>query len=130
MTISGKKILVVDDDEEVQDILRAILEAEGCQVRICADGQAAEAVVPEFRPDLLVLDVMLPGQDGYTLACRLGASEAGRSLPVIVLSGLEPSGAMFRGLPQVAAFFHKPFPMQEFLAAVRRALLSFTPRGS
>lgn len=119
-----EKILVVDDDQEVQDFLCTILEADGYRVRICGNGLRVEAALREFQPDLLVLDVMLPGMDGYTLAQGLPAVASGRGLPMIVLSGLAHSAAMFQGLPQVAAFFHKPVSAQEFLEAVRHALAS------
>ncbi|MBI5743399.1 MAG: response regulator [Elusimicrobia bacterium] len=122
----GEKLLVVDDDPEILRVMQDVLEAAGYQVRTCDSGRCVIDALKEFKPGLLLLDVMLPGVDGYTLALKITEDEATRDLPIIVLSGLEPSQAMFQRFKQVAAFIPKPFFPQELLEAVRKALLPKT----
>ncbi|MBI4351741.1 MAG: response regulator transcription factor [Elusimicrobia bacterium] len=117
-----KKLLLIDDDIEISSILQEALEAAGYQFKLCDNGGEALKAILEYKPDLLLLDVMLPGLDGYSLAVRITGDAATRDLPIIVLSGLEPSGVMFKQFPQVAAFMTKPFDPAELLEAVRKAL--------
>lgn len=118
----GETILVVDDDLEIQRALKDALEDAGYRVSLCDNGNRVAECLKECKPALLVLDVMLPGTDGYTLAMRLSEDEATRALPIIVLSGLEPSRGMFSGFPQVVGFLPKPFDPKELLDLVRKAL--------
>lgn len=118
----GGKILVVDDDLEILRILQDALRSAGHDVRVCDNGGCVEQALKEYKPDLLLLDVMLPGVDGYTLALRITEDPATRDLPIVVLSGLEPSQSMFQRFPQVVAFLPKPFNPDQLLAAVEKAL--------
>ena len=118
----GKKILLIDDDLEISSILKDALEAAAYQVEICDNGGEALKALLAYKPDLLLLDVMLPGLDGYTLATKISEDEATRDLPIIVVSGLEPSEAMFRGFRQVVAFIHKPFSPEDLLELIRKTL--------
>lgn len=118
----GETILVVDDDLEMQRTLTDALEAAGYRVSLCDNGNRVAECIRECKPALLLLDVMLPGTDGYTLAMRLSEDEATSRLPIIVLSGLEPSRGMFSGFPQVAGFLSKPFEYKELLDLVGKAL--------
>ena len=118
----GKKILLVDDDLGISSIIKDMLEAADYKVEICDNGREAMKAILAYKPDLLLLDVMLPGLDGYTLATKISEGEGTRDLPVIVISGLEPSEAMFRGFSQVAAFIHKPFNTEELLELIRKTL--------
>jgi DNA-binding response OmpR family regulator len=118
----GKKILIVDDEAEIQRALRGALEGGGYQVQVCDHGNKVAQALKEYKPDLVVLDVMLPGADGYTLFRRIIEDDATSDLPIIVLSGLEPSAAMFQGFPQLAAFMVKPFDPQDLLDKVAKAL--------
>jgi len=118
----GEKILVVDDDPEIQLALQGPLEAEGYTVRLCDSGREVAAAVAEFKPDLVLLDVMLPGVDGFSLAMSLSEADATCNLPIIVVSGLDTSEALFRSLPQVKGFITKPFVTDTLLEKVRKAL--------
>ena len=122
----GEKILVVDDDPEIQLAMQGPLEAAGYTVRLCDHGRDVPAAVAEVKPDLLLLDVMLPGADGFSLAMSLSENEATARLPIIVVSGLDTSEALFRTLPQVAAFVTKPFDTVSLVEKVRKALLPKT----
>jgi len=112
----------VDDDLEILRILQDALRSAGHDVRVCDNGSCVEQALKEYKPDLLLLDVMLPGVDGYTLTMKITEDPATRDLPIVVLSGLEPSQGMFQGFPQVAAFLTKPFNPKQLLEAVNGAL--------
>ncbi|MFH1619824.1 MAG: response regulator [bacterium] len=118
----GTKILLIDDDVEMSSIIKDALVAAGYQVEIWESGLDAMKTILACKPDLLLLDVMLPGIDGYTLAMQITENDATRDLPIIVLSGLEPSQAMFRRFRQVAAFMTKPFTPEDLLEKIGRAL--------
>ncbi|MCX5786220.1 MAG: response regulator [Elusimicrobia bacterium] len=118
----GNKILIVDDDPDIPNALRGVLEPLGHQVEICANGQEALDTLQSYKPDLVIMDVMLPGIDGYSLVITISDSVGFNRLPIIVISGLDSSKVMFERFPQVAAFFTKPFHMDDFTEAVKTAL--------
>lgn len=118
----GEKILVVDDDPEIQLALRGPLEEAGYSVRVCGNGNEVIPALLDFRPALLVLDVMLPGVDGYSLVMKLSEDESFRTLPIVVLSGLGPSEALLRAFEQVKDFIGKPFDPKSLVETVSRAL--------
>jgi len=92
----GTKILLIDDDLEVSSIIRKLLESGGYQVEVCDSGRDAIKALHKYKPNLLLLDVMLPGIDGYSLAKQITENPVTSSLPIIVMSGLEPAGSMFK----------------------------------
>lgn len=118
----GQKILLIDDDPEITNILGDSLKAAGYQIEVCDSGLDALNAILSYKPDLLLLDVMLPGVDGFTLAKQITEGAATSELPIIVLSGLEPSVAMFKRFRQVAAFMPKPFNPEELLEIIRKTL--------
>jgi two-component system KDP operon response regulator KdpE len=84
-----KRILVVDDEPVVRALVAASLAGE-CEVDAAVDGRAALESVEEVRPDLILLDVGLPGMSGAEVLRRLRAGEQTSSIPVLMLTGLEP----------------------------------------
>jgi len=118
----GNTILLIDDDADVFDVVRDALEPAGYRVAACVNGRDAQKSILAYQPDLIILDVMLPGVDGYTLASQFSEGDATRDLPIIVMSGLEPSGAMFKQFTQVAAFMTKPFNPADLVEMVGKAL--------
>lgn len=117
----GWRVLVVDDDEGVRDYLGAVLERRGYQVRSAATGEEAIAQALEAPPDLVTLDVILPGIDGLEALRRL--KQALPSVPVIMLSGHAPARAGDEALRLGAeSFLRKPFEPEELERAVKRAL--------
>ena len=118
----GNKILLIDDDLEISAVIKDSLVGAGYQVEIWESGLNAMKTILACKPDLLLLDVMLPGIDGYTLAMQITEHEATKDLPIIVPSGLEPSGAMFRRFSQVKAFMTKPFTPEDLLEKIVQAL--------
>lgn len=118
----GKKILLVDDDPEISNLLRDTFEELGHQVKICDHGNEVMEALYSYKPDLLVLDVMLPGLDGYSLTDQISDNAEFNKLPIIILSALEPSRAMFQRFAQVKAFLTKPINMDDMTEAVKTGL--------
>ena len=113
---------MVDDDLEISSLVQYTLESMGHQVKLCDNGREVMDMIRSYKPDLLILDVMLPGIDGYSLANLITEDAETRQLPIIVLSALEPSRTMFQKFSQVAAFLTKPFNTDDLMEAVKTAL--------
>nr|WP_249999156.1 response regulator transcription factor [Actinoplanes sp. M2I2] len=115
------QVLVVDDDPMVSDVVRRYLEQSGCRVRLAADGSAALAAVAAERPDLVVLDLMMPGLDGLEVCRRLRADQP--DLPVVMLTALGEEADRVLGL-EVGAddYVTKPFSPRELVLRIRSVL--------
>jgi two-component system, OmpR family, response regulator MprA len=114
-------ILVVDDDPRITDLLRRILAYEGFSVAVAASGDAALMRTLERAPDLIVLDVMLPGIDGLEVARRLRA--AGDNVPILMLTARDAIADRVKGLDMGADdYLIKPFANEELLARVKAML--------
>jgi len=118
----GKKVMVVDGDAESLSTVRFTLEAAGYEVGACENGRLAWDAISQFQPDLIILDVMLPGIDGYSLQIKLAQEPATKDMPIVVLTSLEPAKSLFQKFPQVVAFMTKPFKPEELLEHVHGAL--------
>lgn len=80
------KILIVDDDPDLTNLVKAILEAEDYRVYAAESGEEALGEVPKLRPDLIILDIILPGMDGYDTCKILKTDDHTSIIPVIILS--------------------------------------------
>lgn len=116
------KILLVDDDPELSKLLQEALESFGCEVKLCAGGAEVVGLLRSYKPDLLVMDVMLPGLDGYSLITRIAGDPNLCEVPVVVMSALTTSRCMFETFSQVIAFFSKPFNVEDLIEKVKTAL--------
>lgn len=116
------KIMIVDDDPEISNILQITMESLGHTVRICDNGRDVIDALKDFKPDLMILDVMLPGVDGYSITSIMSGDPELSKLPIIVLSALEPSKSLFLKFDQVVAFLTKPFNTDDLFEAVKNAL--------
>jgi len=116
-------ILIVDDVHENLFILRKILEQINCNTIMASGGCNALAELVDKIPDLILLDIMMPGMDGYELCQRLKASTKTKDIPVIFLTAKTQSGDIAKGF-QVGAvdFVTKPFKAVELLARVQTQL--------
>lgn len=119
---SAAAALVVEDDEQIAAILRFILEREGYDVRLAADGRSAEAIIDSLAPPAIVtLDVMLPHADGYELLKRIRGTPGWEAVPVILLTARSQENDIVRGLEAGANdYMVKPFKPDELRARVRR----------
>jgi len=118
--VTGSLILVVEDDSRLAATLERVLAAEGHEVAIAADGMEALRRAKERPPDLVILDVMLPGLDGIGVCRRLRATA---QFPILMLTALSGTEERVRGLDSGADdYLVKPFAYQELLARVRALL--------
>ena len=123
------KILIVEDEPAVVMLMRFILEKVGHKVTEAGNGQIALqalGVDPENPsaelPDLILLDVMMPIVDGYTVAIALKNSERARSVPILVVTAKTDMRTMFESLPNVRGFFSKPFDPKMLRESVAKLL--------
>jgi signal transduction histidine kinase len=117
------KILIVDDTRDIVDLLRKRLRADGYDTAEAFDGEAALALVEEYRPDLVVLDIMMPKMDGIEVCRRLRQEGRHRHLPVIMLTAKSQVPDKVRGLDTGADdYITKPFDYKELAARVRSLL--------
>lgn len=115
-----KTVLVVEDDKNIAELLRMYLEKEGFRVRIAPDGGAALAAYRQEAPTLILLDVMLPVLDGWSVL-RTVREES--KLPVIMLTAKEETSDKVQGLEQGADdYVTKPFEMKELIARIHAVL--------
>jgi DNA-binding response OmpR family regulator len=122
------RVLVVEDDEEIAQVLQRSLRMEGYEVRTSFDGEAALTDADAFSPDLVVLDLGLPGLDGIEVARHL---RAGGDVPILMLTARDALEARVEGLDAGADdYLVKPFERQELLARMRALLRRRPPRGS
>lgn len=116
----NSRVLVVDDDPALAEMLGIILHNEGLEVTHCAEGASAVQAFRDSRPDVVLLDVMLPGMDGIEV-CRRIRAESGT--PIIMLTARTDTVDVVRGLESGADdYITKPFKPQELVARVRARL--------
>lgn len=117
------KVLIVDDQLSVRETLKAFLLQENYQFSFAADGMEALTLVDEIRPDVLLLDVMMPGMDGFEVCRKLKANKLWSHIPVILVTALDSKDDMARGF-EVGAddFLSKPVNSLELRARVRSML--------
>ena len=114
----GKKVLIVDDEKAIVDILDFNLRKEGYDTACAYDGPEGLRMAREENPDLMLLDVMLPGMDGFSV-CRALRAE-GSDLPIIMITAREEETDKVFGLENGADdYVTKPFSMRELLARVK-----------
>jgi len=118
-----KRILVVDDDPPVVELVREVLTRAGFSVSTAADGPACLRKVTEETPDLIVLDINMPDMDGFTVLRKLRERPATKDLPVILLTVREGHGDVLQGwLAGANLYMSKPCSPTELVAAVRQML--------
>ncbi|MGA2091434.1 MAG: response regulator [Endomicrobiales bacterium] len=110
-----KKILIADDDESIMDLLQCAFEAADYTVVCCLTGSKLMDIVTKQRPDLIILDVMMPGIDGYSLQIKLDENELTKKTPVIIITALPAARVLFEKFPQVKMFLNKPFETAELV---------------
>lgn len=118
---ASERLFVVDDDEEMRDLLRKVLEKEGYRVSVAGDGRQALAVLAQEPFDLVVTDMLMPHDGGLELLATLHRMHP--ALPVIIVTAFGDWQSYTRALELgAAAFISKPLRMSELIAAVHNAL--------
>jgi CheY-like chemotaxis protein len=124
MPPSKKRILICDDDPAILRVLQVNLEIEGYEVLAAQNGEDAVKVALAERPDLVILDIMMPRLDGYQACERLKANDDTRDIPVVFLSAKAQQSDIQRGKDYgVADYLTKPFDPMDLLGVVERLLI-------
>ena len=119
----NKRILIVDDDPELRELLRGYLGGNGYDVDAAGDGAAMRQRIAAAAPDLVILDLMLPGEDGLALCRELRAAPASAALPILMLTARGEDIDRIVGLEMGADdYLPKPFNPRELLARIRAIL--------
>jgi two-component system, OmpR family, response regulator len=120
-TSAGHRVLVVDDEPNLAEVVTMALRFQGFTVETAGTGREALAAVAKFKPHLMVLDVMLPDMEGFDVAKRLGAQRAG--VPIIFLTARDATEDKIRGLSGGGDdYMTKPFSLEELVARIRTIL--------
>jgi CheY-like chemotaxis protein len=119
MSLNVKTVLVVDDEPVLRTIVREILNEEGYAVIEAADGRGMLEIVERERPDLVLMDVMMPGVDGREAYRQLRSHSDHQDVPVVMMSAaVQPHGLD----PSIAGFMAKPFDLNQLVELVVRLI--------
>jgi two-component system, OmpR family, response regulator MprA len=125
------KVLVVDDEENIIEFIRLGLRYEGFQVESASDGEQGITAAQRINPDLVILDIMLPGIDGLEVCRRLRANPTTRDIPVLMLTAKDEVRDRITGLRTGADdYLTKPFDFDELLERIRAILRRSHPKSS
>jgi two-component system cell cycle sensor histidine kinase/response regulator CckA len=117
------RVLIVDDERHNRKLLEVMLTPEGLLLQTAASGEEALAMVAQQPPDLILLDVMMPGMDGYQVAAHIKSKVATKNIPIIMVTALDDRDARVRGLSTGAEdFLTKPVDRTELCVRVRNLL--------
>ena len=115
----GRRVLVVDDDEIIRGFVSEALQDEGYEIRTAANGRHALDVLREWKPNLIVLDLMMPEMDGWTFRAEQRKLPEAADVPVVVLSAVRDLRAQAAALG-AASVLGKPFELDDLLQTVSR----------
>ena len=122
-------ILVVDDNEDNAHIIRDYLESRGYQISVAYNGDEAMALFESVKPSLVLLDVMMPGRDGWQVCREMKDSEAGRDIRVIMVTALQDWMDKRQAIETGADdFVEKPFELAKLLTVVERNTAQLTQK--
>lgn len=121
--MANETILVIEDDPSVRTLLDKSLSAKGYRIVAADDGLSGLTVLEESRPDLIIVDIMMPRLDGMTFVKAVKGNDRTRSIPIIFLTAKNDPKTMIEGINIGARFYvTKPFQMDELLSKVQKAL--------
>ena len=117
------KILIVEDDVSVRTLLQKTLSASGHEVSVCADGLEGLTELERRRPDLIIVDIMMPRLDGVTFVKAIKSNHQTKPIPVIFLTAKNDPKSMIEGINIGAKYYiTKPFQLEELITKVGKAL--------
>jgi DNA-binding response OmpR family regulator len=120
---SGRKIIVADDENDILLLVRTALQSAGHEVLTATDGQAALEIIREVKPDLAILDIMMPGKTGIDVLQEMKADPEIGAIPVIMLTGLSQREKIQTALDTGADYYIvKPFEYNDLLSKVDLAM--------
>lgn len=122
-SIGRKRVLIVDDEASLRTLVRANLEVDGLEVSEAVDGIEAMRMLAESQPDLILLDIMMPGKDGIEVLEDLAADEKLKGIPVILLTAKGEQEDLEKGAALGArGHITKPFDPEQMVRTVKAAL--------
>jgi len=121
MVANGKKILVVDDEQQLALAVKIRLQSVGYQVVTAGDGQQGLELIEKEQPDLVILDVLMPNMDGYTCLREMNARFGRGAIPVIILTARDRMKDLF-DLEGIEDYVVKPFDHDDLLVRIERVL--------
>ncbi len=117
------KILIVDDEADIRDYLETLLKDNNYETCTAVDGIDGMAKVEEFKPDLITLDIVMPGETGIKMYRKIKKNENLKKIPVIISTGIEQTKHLFakdhKTMPKPEGYFEKPIDEQEFLKSIK-----------
>jgi two-component system response regulator VicR len=117
------KILVVDDDQKALLLMEAVLKPHGYDVVLIKDGEQAIQTAIKEKPDLILLDIMMPVLDGYTILNKIKEYETMRNIPVVMVTALEQDGnKVFASIVGASAYITKPISSKHLIETIARFL--------
>lgn len=117
----SKKILVVDDDADVRNLLKMRLEVLGYSIAVAADGSEGLSKAESEKPDLIILDIMMPEMDGYTFVREIKANESLRQTPIVILTSRTGMKDLFE-IEGVHDYVTKPYEPEDLVTTVKKYL--------
>jgi len=116
---NAKKVLIIDDEKDYASVLKDRLEFEGYEASVAFDGSSGITAIEKFQPDVILLDIMMPAMDGFTLAKEL--QHRSSSVPIIFVTafGREPNEDQKKTIGR-SPFITKPFEMNDLMEAIRK----------
>ena len=118
------RIMIVDDENDIVELIRFVLEREGHEVFSASNGRQALEKVVQINPDLIISDIMMPEMDGYTMNTRLQAMDETRSIPVIILTAKGQMRDLFVLGSNVVSFMEKPFDPKGLRQRIKEVLMN------
>jgi CheY-like chemotaxis protein len=119
--MAKRKVLVVDDEKDFAKALKIRLKTNGYDVVLAHDSIQAIMMANQEKPDLIIMDIMIPGDDGFSVTERLKQSEATRPIPIIFLTGV-PGGEGRAYKSGASGYIMKPYHPEELLETIHKAL--------
>ncbi|MFC1890328.1 PleD family two-component system response regulator [Thermodesulfobacteriota bacterium] len=117
------RILVIDDEESILEALSQVLKHGGFEYETTSNGWSALGLVESFKPDLIILDIVMPDIDGFTILEQIKNREESRDIPVILLSALDEDKKIWEGYNLGASYYiTKPFTTDELLSGIHLIL--------
>ncbi len=120
--LAGKKVLLVDDDQDILSSLQAVFEPTGAEVAVANNGNKAVELAEQHQPDIVILDMMLPGRSGFLVLEKIKAKKPPSAKPHVIMITGNQGGRhkMFAESLGVSEYFHKPVKMDKLLATAER----------
>lgn len=121
MSTDKKKLIIIDDDTTTALEIKAFLETKGYEVTHISDGSQALEDIKETGPDLILLDIIMPGTDGFTIAKKIHFDEQAKNIPIIVFSAQEGMKELF-AIEGISDYLVKPVDKEKLLETIVKKL--------